>query len=329
MLLEHRPRKPLAIALPILGIPAAILLIGPFLVPVPPLEGTVPPRELVDPDSQFIQLRGLDVHYKAAGQGEPLIVLLHGFGASVYSWREVLEPLGELGTAVAFDRPAAGLTERPLRREWGNENPYAPDFQVALVIDLIEAMGAKEAILIGNSAGGTIAALTALQHPERVRALVLVDPAIYVGGGVPGLVRPLLRTPQLRHLGPLIARRIRDWGPRLLESAWHDPTLITDEIRRQYEKPLQVENWDRALWELTTASRAPAIAGRLDQITMPVLVVTGDDDRVVPTEQSVRLAGELPTAELAVLPSCGHVPQEECPAPFLETVTAFLSALRE
>ena len=322
-------RKPVTIALLVLGIIAVVLLGGPFLVPVPPLEGTVPARELADADSRFIELCGIDVHYKAAGQGEPLMVLLHGFAASVYSWREVLEPLGELGTVVAFDRPASGLTERPLGENWGSENPYGPDFQVALVIDLIDAMGAEEAVLVGNSAGGTIAALTVLRYPERVRALVLVDPAIYVGGGAPAFVQPLLRTPQLRHLGPLIARRIRDWGPRLLESAWHDPTLVTDEIRREYEKGLQVEDWDRALWELTAASRRPDLESRLDEITLPVLVVTGDDDRIVPTEQSVRLAGELPDAELVVFPSCGHLPQEECPAPFLEAVTAFVSTLPE
>ena len=322
-------KKPLTIAVLALSTLAVVLLLGPFLVPVPPLDGTIPPRELADPDSQFITLRGIDVHYKAAVRGQPLIILLHGFGASVFSWREVLEPLSELGTVVAFDRPASGLTERPLPQDWDEENPYSTNFQVALVVDLIEAMGADQAILIGNSAGGTIAALTALQHPERVRALVLVDAAIYVGGGAPSFIRPLLSTPQLRHLGPLIARRIRDWGPRLLESAWHDPSLITDEIRAAYEEPLRVDNWDRALWELTAASRRPDLASRLDELSLPVLVVTGDDDRIVPTEQSIRLAGELPNAELAVFPNCGHVPQEECPAAFLDVVGPFVSTLPE
>lgn len=322
-------RKPVRIALLVFAILAALVLVGPFLIPVPRLQGTVPARQLADPDSQFIELRGIDVHYKSAGQGEPLIILLHGFAASIYSWREVLEPLGALGTVVAFDRPSSGLTERPMRDEWGQENPYSTDFQVALVVDLIDAMGAKEAILVGNSAGGTIATLTALQHPERVRALVLVDAAIYVGGGAPAFVRPLLGTPQLRHLGPLITRRIRDWGPQLLESAWHDPSLVTDEIRQEYEKPLRVENWDRALWELTAASRRPDLESRLGELALPILVVTGDDDQIVPTEQSIRLAGELPNAELVVFPSCGHVPQEECPAAFLDAVAPYLSSLSE
>jgi pimeloyl-ACP methyl ester carboxylesterase len=56
---------------------------------------------------------------------------------------------------------------------------------------------------------------------------------------------------------------------------------------------------------------------------VPTLVITGDDDRIVPTEDSLKLADEIPGAELAILPNCGHLPQEECPQKFLETVTDF------
>ena len=310
-----------AIVLLVLSI---VLLTGPFLVPVPPLQDTLPPKQLADRDSQFVEIEGLDVHYKVAGQAEPVLLLLHGFGASVFSWREVMLPLSETGTVLAFDRPAFGLTERPLRDEWGDRNPYTTDFQVDLTIAMMDTLEANKAVLIGNSAGGTIAMLTALQHPNRVQALILVDAAVYTSGGSPALVRPLLRTPQMRHIGPLIARRIRSWGTDFLRSAWHDPSKITDAVWEGYQKPLQVDNWDRALWELTAASRAPGLADQLDRLSLPVLVITGDDDRIVPTEQSIRLADELPNAELVVVPNCGHVPQEECPDLFLQAVTNFL-----
>ncbi len=64
--------------------------------------------------------------------------------------------------------------------------------------------------------------------------------------------------------------------------------------------------------------------GQLDRLQLPVLVISGDDDRVVPTEESIRLASELPQAELVIVPACGHTPQEECPQAFLEAVQAFL-----
>ena len=82
-----------------------LILVGPFLVPVPPLQGTVPAAHLADPASQFVELNGLAVHYKTAGAGAPALILLHGFGADLFSWREVLAPLGEKRLVVAFDRP--------------------------------------------------------------------------------------------------------------------------------------------------------------------------------------------------------------------------------
>lgn len=306
-----------------------LVLAGPFLVPIPALEDTVPPRDLADADSLFVEVDGLEVHYKHVGappgEGQRAFLLLHGFAASTFSWREVMAPLAEGGaTVVAFDRPAFGLTERPMPGEWQGASPYRPEAQAALTVGLMDELGIDGAVLVGNSAGGTVALLTALLYPERVEALVLVDAAIYSGGGAPRWIRPLLRTPQARRLGPLVARAIRDWGYEFGRSAWHDPSRLTPEIWEAYTRPLRAENWDRALWELTVASDSPDLPSRLGELQMPVLVVTGDDDRIVPTEQSVRLAGEIPGAELAVLPACGHVPQEECPQAFLAVVEGFL-----
>ena len=317
--------KPIRILLIILGVLLALLLVGPFLVPVRPLPDTLPVKALADPDSRFVQVKGIWVHYKRYGQGEPVFVLLHGFAASLFSWQQVAEPLGEIGTVIAFDRPAFGLTQRPMRNEWGDENPYTQAFQVELTAGLMDDLEVERAILVGNSAGGTVSALFALAYPKRVQALILVNPAIYAGGGTPTFLRPLFNTPQMRHLGPLLARAIRNWGLDFAESAWHDPTRITPEMWEGYTRPLQAENWDRALWEFTAASRSPGVDLRLDELTMPTLVLAGDDDRIVPTQQSIRLAGELPNAELAVVPNCGHVPQEECPDAFMAAVRAFVA----
>jgi pimeloyl-ACP methyl ester carboxylesterase len=311
----------------ILGLVLLLLLIGPFLIPIPPLKNTIPSRELADPDSQFAGIDGLSIHYKEVGAGEQDLLLLHGFAASTYSWREVLEPLSAYGRVLAYDRPAFGYTERPT--EWTGANPYASTTQPDLAVGMMDHAGMDQAILVGNSAGGTVAMATALKYPERVAALILVDPAIYVGNGLPWPVRLLANTPQGNRLGPLYARGIQDWGYEFGRSAWHDPAGFTEEIWDNYTRPLQAENWDRALWEMFANMQPSNLEEHFQELDVPILVITGDDDRIVPTEQSIRLAGELPNAQLAVLPACGHIPQEECPEAFLEVVGAFLDNLAQ
>lgn len=318
--MKHRFLKISSIGLSVILV---LVLVGPFLVPVPPLENTAPAESLAEEDSRFIEVNGVNVHYKIYGQGEPVFILLHGFGASLFSWHEVITPISEYGTVIAYDRPAFGLTERPM--EWEGESPYSQDSQVELVIGLMDALDVQQAILVGNSAGGTIAMLTALKYPQRVQSLILVDPAVYAGGGAPAWVRPLLGTPQMRHVGPLIARQFQTRGTEIIETAWHDPSKITPEILEGYQKPLQVENWDKALWELTLASRESQLAEQLTEFNLPVLVITGDDDRIVPTEQSIRLASEIPNADLVIIEQSGHLPHEESPDEFMQAVKEFLA----
>ena len=300
-----------------------ILVVGPFLIPVGTVGEIEDPKSLADPDSQFMPVSGLDLHYKLAGEGSPVFVLLHGFGASTYSWRSVVDDLAQVGTVITYDRPGFGLTERPL--VWEGESPYSPDAQVEIVLELMDELDLEEAILIGNSAGGTVALNTALSAPSRVSALILVDAAVYAGGGSPAWVRPLLFTPQLDHLGPLLARTISNRGDQFIMNSWHQPQRIPEEVFINYRKPLQVQNWDRALWELTKSSYPLNLDQRLTELSVPTLVITGDDDRIVPTEDSIRLASEIPGADLAVIENCGHLPQEECPAEFLEAVFGFVS----
>jgi len=229
---------------------------------------------------------------------------------------------------IAFDRPAFGLTERPMPEDWQDGlNPYSPQAQPLLTVGLMNALGVEKAILVGNSAGGTVSVQTALAYPERVTALILVDPAIYNGGGRSGLLRLVSNTPQMRHIGPLVTRQIQEWGIDFGRSAWHNPDAIPGDFWDGYTQPLRTNNWDRALWELTRASEDLDLPAHFDALQLPILVITGDDDRIVPTEQSIRLAGELPNAELVVVPNCGHIPQEECPVAWLDAVTAFLEKI--
>lgn len=323
-------KKGWKITLIVLGALLFLFLVGPFLVPIPPLENTQPTQALTDQDSQFVEINDINVHYKQMGTGEPVFILLHGFGANTFSWREVMVPFSEYGTVIAYDRPAFGLTERPL--EWEDVNPYTQESNIALLLGLMDAKQINEAILVGNSAGGTLATAFALEHPERVAALVEVDAAIYQTSPDSKLFQWFINTPQMDRIGPLLVRTLfENRGENFLETAWHNPEILAEnpEIEAGYRAAYQSENWDRALWEFTQASEPANLDERLAQIQVPTLVISGDDDRIVPLENSIRLAEDIPGSELVVIENCGHLPQEECPKAFMDAIDDFLTTLQQ
>ena len=307
-----------------------VVLVGPLILPIPPLPEPIATADLADPDSRFIDVNSIQVHYKIAGSGEPVIILLHGFGASTYTWHKVMDSLAAEGTVIAFDRPAFGLTERPMPGEWSGENPYSDAFQVQLTIGLMDALSVEDAILVGHSAGGSIALQTTLAYPERVSGLVLVDTAIGEGSGMSGITRWLANTPQMKHLGPYLARSLAGKeGDAFLEASWYDFTNFTAEDKAAYRKPLQVANWDVALWEYSQVNREFNLNGVLGVISIPVLVISGEGDRIIPLVESQRMAAELPDAQQVTLANCGHVPQEECPEKFLPPLLEYMGRIQQ
>ena len=307
----------------VLGMLLLLLLIVPFLVPIPPLTDTVSARTLASKPSQFTILpfpgtAGLEIHYWDAGSGEPTFLLLHGFASNLYTWDEVFPYFAEQGRVVSYDRPAFGLSARPLPGDWQKQNPYAREAAVFQAITLLDELGINQVVLVGNSAGGALAMQIAAAHPERVDGLILAAPAVYTGNGTPPFVQFLAKTPQIQRLGPLLSRYIAtiEFSDKLMPGQQQQAALGT-----------KVERWDEALWEFTAASSQIDLPGQFDQLTMPILVIAGNEDNIVPTEESIQLAGELPDAELVVIPACGHTPQQECETAFLDAVNNWLVTL--
>ncbi|CAI0457344.1 unnamed protein product [Linum tenue] len=170
----------------------------------------VDPELLADPDSCFCEFRGVKIHHKLYESQSPgenssspqiassdpkkklgfPIVLLHGFGASLFSWSRAMKRLGEATSApkvVAFDRPAFGLTSRvdpssssSLKAEDPKPlNPYSMAFAVLATLYFIDFLKADKAVLVGHSAGSLVAVNTYFEAPDRVAALILVAPAIF------------------------------------------------------------------------------------------------------------------------------------------------------
>jgi len=284
-------------------------------------------RRPADPDSKFMAVDGLAVHYKLRGTGDPVFLLLHGFGASVFSWRKVTEPLARLGSVVAFDRPGFGLTDRPMPDRWLSGSPYGEDAYARLTAGLMDGLGIGRAILVGHSAGGELAVRVALRHPERVTGLVLEAPALKgYHYRLPHAVRWFLSTRPARMAGPRLARAMVGRLSRLIDISWHDTTKLDEETLAGYRRPLRTMNWDRALWEIIIAPKGEPMARRLGELRVPVLFVTGDDDRIVLARMTREAAAQVPGSALVVIANCGHLPHEECPAEFVAAVERFVTA---
>lgn len=302
----------------------------PLLVPQH-TSGTMTYRDAAGTTAEFAEINGLDVHVVTrayAGDcncAEPVFLLLHGFGASTFSWREVMAPLSSLGAVIAYDRPAFGFTERPAT--WTGQNPYGDVANLALIDGLIAKYAhGHPVVLVGHSAGGALAAEYVLEHPDAVAGLILVDPAILTTGAGPDWVRPLLALPQLDAIGPSLVGSIASSGDELLRQSFTDSSKLTPAVYAGYHQPLQVSGWERAFWEFVRAPRSSGLSQAVASMSTPTLLITGDADTVVPTSDTEKLATMMPNVALVIIPAAGHLPHEEQPTAFMVAVSAWVDS---
>ncbi|KAK8994377.1 hypothetical protein V6N11_045469 [Hibiscus sabdariffa] len=366
------------------------------------------PKLLADPDSCFCEFQGVEIHHKlydpeshssdnslyAQDQTQTLslklglpMILLHGFGASVFSWNKVMKRLANLtgSKVLAFDRPAFGLTSRlsifgAKTSDAKPLNPYSMAFAVLATLYFIDFLAAEKAILVGHSAGSLVAVDAYFEAPELVAALILVAPAILASSAKPkpkvvetegdksDLPKPQFKffkvlfkfikyitqaimqvikgmTDMLNSLykkalssilrsafGVMLVRMIIDkFGVAAVRMAWYDSKQVGEHIIDGYTKPLRTKGWDKALVEFTAAmllkgesETKPPLSKRLHEISCPVLIVTGDTDRIVPSWNAERLSRAIPHSKLEVIKNCGHLPHEEKVDEFVRITERFL-----
>jgi pimeloyl-ACP methyl ester carboxylesterase len=305
----------------------ALLLVVPFLIPVE-TTGTRTYKEVAGEGATFATAQGVEIYYEKTEfvcqeekdcSNPPVIILMHGFGANTFSYREVREPLSRFGEVIAYDRPGFGLTQRPT--SWEGENPYGSIGQDLILDELINKFAAgRDVILVGHSAGGTLAAQYAVDNKEAIKALILISPAILTTGGSPSWLNWVFSIPQLDHLGPLLVSSIASSGMDLLNESWFNPELITEEVKAGYREPLEVIGWEEGFWEFNRAPRAFDVKDRLAEIEVPTLLITGDTDTVVATADTIALTDMIKDSVLFVIPNSGHLAQEETPEDTMKAI---------
>ncbi|MGZ8215902.1 alpha/beta fold hydrolase [Methylomagnum sp.] len=260
--------------------------------------------------------REFSTQYLTAGNddgGTPLL-LLHGLADSAYSWRWVIPALAATHRVYAPSLPGFGRSAKP-------KCNYSPEFFTAFVASFMQAVGLERAAVVGNSLGGLIAMRLALAEPERVSALALLDSA-----GLGRQISWALRLMTLPGLGPLLVHWHRTppgarlWAASLVALLAEHPKQLPAEWREELYEMARSPGYLEAT--IATARSGVSLKGqrdgeiildRLKALTVPVLVLWGACDRIVPVGQTQALSQRLADSRTVVLADCGHVPQIEQP----------------
>lgn len=273
----------------------------------------------------FIDVGPVRTFYVKQGTAKPNVVLIHGLAASTFSFRHNIAPLAEHFTVYALDLKGFGASDKPLVG-------YGLDDLRDHVTGFLDAVGVDHAVIVGNSMGGEVAIRFALEHPERVDALVLIDPAGFLrwldtpleGRMVtvaPG-VGELLTAPL-----PLQRRATRRVMERYLHKVYYNPALVTPEVVDGYYLPMARAAGSRGFLARMRAHDWGGVAERIPEIAAPTLLLWGEEDRLIPLSHAERFREALPQAKVITYPACGHNPHAELPERVNHDITAFISSL--
>ena len=251
--------------------------------------------------ARYVTIEGTRIRYIDVGRG-PAVLFLHGLGASMYAWRKNLAPTLAAGyRVIALDHRGFGFSDKP-RTGYDNAS------YVRLTVAVLDSLRVADAVLVGHALGGAIAAEVALEHPARVRGLVLI------GSAGLGVREPIIfRLGRWPVLGPLVlALRGRGLTARLLRSAYADPSKVSPADVDQYYAPVAEPDYGQALHGVLREFRFDGLVGRVDRVATPTLVLWGESDRWIPITLGRYLAASIPRAAFLTLPA-GHAVQEEAP----------------
>ncbi|MGL5064072.1 MAG: alpha/beta fold hydrolase [Microcoleus sp.] len=280
-----------------------------------------PDRSSVTDDRRMLASEGAATEVTNDRPCETPIILLHGFGASIGHWRQNLAQLAQSHTVYALDLLGFGASQKaPLN--------YDVSVWVDQVYDFWLTFVRKPVVLVGNSIGSLICLAAAAAHPEMVAGIVTIslpDPSVRAEA-VPGWALPAIEAVESLFVSPIVLRtlfyfaRKPDFVRRWAAFAYANPEAVTDELVEILSGPAGDRGAARAfcaLFKAVGSSRfGPGVKGVLQNLTIPVLLIWGKQDRMIPPKfarphQFVECNPDI--VELVELDNAGHCPQDECP----------------
>jgi pimeloyl-ACP methyl ester carboxylesterase len=272
---------------------------------------------------ETVTLHGRESSYLVGGEG-PVLLLIHGMAGTCENWRSVIEPLARHHTVIAPDLPGHGLSA-------GGPGDYSLGNLASGLRDLLLVLGHERATLVGHSLGGGIAMQFSYQFPEMVERLVLVS-----SGGLGLEVSPVLRAAALPGADLFIAatatagQKIGDAVGRGLSKVGMKPAADIAEVARGYASLAEPDRRKAFLATLrsvvgTEGQRVSATDRFYLAEAVPVLIVWGARDPIIPVGHGEDAHRALPGSKLEIFDGVGHLPQVEQPSRFVTVLEDFLA----
>lgn len=258
-----------------------------------------------------------EIFYYDRGRG-PVVVLVHGMFGDFLDWEPVLEPLAASYRVIALDLPGFGSSSKPHRE-------YSAEFFVSTLHQFFQQLDLGQFVLAGNSFGGQIAILYALQHPESVSKLVLVN-----SGGFRQHTSEEKTLLQSRFSEPILAALTPQINALLFGNVFTQPSDNSARYLEKQNAKLQRGDYPAYAYAISKSialSLQSYLVDRLPELQCPTLLIWGEDDQVLPVAQAELALSRIRNGELKTIANCGHAPQLECPAEFLRVLQSFLSSL--
>lgn len=271
--------------------------------------------------SAFIEVAGLSVHVRDEGSAQaPVVLLLHGTSASLHTWEGWAAALQDAYRVVSVDLPGFGLSDA------FSDGDFSVAHYSAFLAELMAVLKIERAHVVGNSFGGQLAWQFALDQPDKVHSLTLIDAS--------GYPRQSTSVPLGFRLAsePVLNRLTANFLPRALikssvQNVYGDPDKVTPAlIDRYYELARRAGN-RAALQQRFGQYEQGVEPARIRSISAPSLILWGALDGLIPPSHGRRFHTDIAGSQLVVFAHLGHVPQEEDPAATVAAFRAFTESL--
>ncbi len=298
-----------------LGILLALLAVAAAALYTPDRSRAALEAAYLRDQGDLIEIGDQRLHLRDEGPRDaPAIVLLHGIGSSLHTFDPWAEALSARYRVIRYDLPGSGLSGPDPGRDYSDERA------VAVLLAVLDRLQVERATLAGNSIGGRLAWRFAAAHPDRVDRLILIAPDGYASPGF-----DYGKPPEVPAVLEAMRFALPKWALRPnLEAAYAEPSRLRAAVMERYHALLLAPGNRQAMLDRMRQTVLVPPGPFLQRITVPVLLLWGEKDAMIPVTNAQDYLGELSDARLVLLPGIGHVPQEEAPEASLAPVLDFL-----